>query len=233
MGTFHVLEACRRYEVRLHHVSTDEVYGDKKLGDAALFTADSPYRPSSPYTATKAGSDLLVRSWVRSFGVAAAISNCCNNYGSFQHAEMFIARTITNRIDGIRPRLYGDGRNVRDWIHVEDHDAALFAVIEHGRLGEIYLIGARCEKSNLEIARTLNRLMGLPEEDFDLVADRPGHDRRYGVDPTKLMEETGWTPRHTDFEAGLAQTIEWYRAHEDWWRPAKSGTEAQYAAHGQ
>lgn len=232
VGTFHILEACRRHHVRLHHISTDEVYGDLALDDPHKFTPETPYWPSSPYSASKAGSDMLVRAWVRSFGVEATISNCSNNYGPYQHVEKFIPRMITNRIDGVRPRLYGDGLNVRDWIHVHDHNTAVWAIIEKGRLGETYLIGANGEKNNLEVVQTLNRMMGFPEDDFDHVKDRPGHDRRYAIDNTKLCQETGWTPRFTSFEEGLRDTIDWYTAHEDWWRPAKEATEAKYAKQG-
>ncbi|MDD7542497.1 MAG: dTDP-glucose 4,6-dehydratase [Mobiluncus porci] len=232
VGTFNTLEACRKHHVRLHHISTDEVYGDLDLDDPRKFTPESPYWPSSPYSASKAGSDMLVRAWVRSFEIEATISNCSNNYGPYQHVEKFIPRMITNRMDGVRPRLYGDGLNVRDWIHVLDHNTAVWAIIEKGRLGETYLIGANGEKNNLEIVRALNRMMGFDEDDFDWVKDRPGHDRRYAIDPTKLMEETGWAPKFTDLDKGLKDTIEWYQANEAWWRPAKEETEKKYAAQG-
>ncbi|MST50059.1 dTDP-glucose 4,6-dehydratase [Mobiluncus porci] len=232
VGTFNTLEACRKHHVRLHHISTDEVYGDLDLDDPRKFTPESPYWPSSPYSASKAGSDMLVRAWVRSFEIEATISNCSNNYGPYQHVEKFIPRMITNRMDGVRPRLYGDGLNVRDWIHVLDHNMAVWAIIEKGRLGETYLIGANGEKNNLEIVRALNRMMGFDEDDFDWVKDRPGHDRRYAIDPTKLMEETGWAPKFTDLDKGLKDTIEWYQANEAWWRPAKEETEKKYAAQG-
>lgn len=233
VGTFNVLEACRRHKVRLHHISTDEVYGDLELDDPNKFTPETPYRPSSPYSSTKASSDLLVRAWVRSFGVEATISNCSNNYGYYQHIEKFIPRMITNRIDGVRPRLYGEGLNVRDWIHVLDHNTAVWEIINKGRIGEVYLIGANGEKSNREVVMLLNRLMGFPEDDYDHVADRAGHDLRYAIDNTKLREETGWTPRFTSFEEGLADTIKWYQENEAWWRPIKAEVEAKYAAQGQ
>ncbi len=233
VGTFTVLEAVRSAGVRLHHVSTDEVYGDLALDDPQRFTEDTPYQPSSPYSASKAGSDHLVRAWVRSFGVRATISNCSNNYGPWQHVEKFIPRQITNLLDGVRPRLYGTGENVRDWIHAEDHSSAVLTVLEHGRIGETYLIGADGEHSNLAVVRVLLRLMGRPEDDFDHVADRAGHDLRYAIDAGKLRTELGWTPQYDDFEAGLAQTITWYGEHEAWWRPHKEATEAAYAASGQ
>jgi dTDP-glucose 4,6-dehydratase len=233
VGVFQLLEAVRRHKVRYHHISTDEVFGDLALDDPARFTPATPYNPSSPYSATKAGSDLLVRAWVRSFGVAATISNCSNNYGPYQHIEKFIPRQITNLIDGIRPKLYGAGRNVRDWIHVCDHNRAVWAVIEAGRIGETYLIGADGELSNKQVVEMILEEMGWDPHDFDLVADRPGHDLRYGIDAAKLREETGWTPVFSDFRSGLADAIAWYRAHEDWWRPQKQAVEARYASHGQ
>ncbi len=233
VGTYHLLEAVRRHGTRYHHISTDEVYGDLELDDPNKFTDTTPYNPSSPYSATKAGSDLLVRAWVRSFGVRATISNCSNNYGPRQHVEKFIPRQITNLIDGVRPRLYGAGLNVRDWIHVDDHNDAVRLIVEEGRVGETYLIGADGEKNNLEVVRTILRLMDRPEDEFDLVTDRAGHDLRYAIDASKLRDELGWRPAYENFDAGLAQTIEWYRANEEWWRAQKAATEAKYAKTGQ
>jgi dTDP-glucose 4,6-dehydratase len=233
VGTYTLLEAVRKHEIRFHHISTDEVYGDLELDDPAKFTPTTPYNPSSPYSSTKAGSDLLVRAWVRSFGVRATISNCSNNYGPYQHIEKFIPRQVTNLIDGIRPRLYGAGLNVRDWIHVEDHNSAVWAIIEGGRIGETYLIGADGEKSNLEVVQTLLEIFGRPVDDFDHVNDRPGHDMRYAIDASRLSDELGWTPRYTDFREGLQATVDWYRANEDWWRPHKAAVEAKYALSGQ
>ena len=233
VGTFTLLEAARTHGVRFHHVSTDEVYGDLELDDPAKFTAQTPYNPSSPYSATKAGSDLLVRAWVRSFGIEATISNCSNNYGPYQHIEKFIPRQVTNLIDGVRPRLYGEGKNVRDWIHVDDHNAAVWTIIDKGQAGETYLIGADGEKSNIEVVRAILAAFGREADDFDHVADRPGHDLRYAIDATKLTEELGWVPRHRSFEAGIESTVDWYRANEAWWRPNKVLTEARYAAQGQ
>jgi len=233
VGTFTLLEAVRRHGVRYHHISTDEVYGDLPLEGDEKFTPSTPYNPSSPYSSTKAGSDLLVRAWVRSFGVEATISNCSNNYGPYQHVEKFIPRQVTNLIDGIRPRLYGAGLNVRDWIHVHDHNAAVWAIIDRGRVGETYLIGADGETSNLDVVRTLNELFGRDADDFDHVADRPGHDLRYAIDASKLRVELGWVPQFTDFRSGLAATVDWYRENEGWWRPAKAAVEAKYARTGQ
>lgn len=234
IGTFTLLEAVRRHEGRrYHHVSTDEVYGDLELDGQEKFTESTPYNPSSPYSSTKAGSDLLVRAWVRSFGLQATISNCSNNYGPRQHVEKFIPRQITNLIDGVRPRLYGAGLNVRDWIHADDHSSAVLAILDKGRMGETYLIGADGEKSNKEVVEMILQLMGRDRGDYDHVSDRPGHDLRYAIDYSKLREELGWRPAFQDFESGLAATIEWYRANEEWWRSPKAATEAKYAAAGQ
>ncbi|MBF4769209.1 dTDP-glucose 4,6-dehydratase [Nocardioides agariphilus] len=233
VGTFTILEAVRKAGVRLHHVSTDEVYGDLDLDDPKRFTEDTPYNPSSPYSASKAGSDHLVRAWVRSFGVRATISNCSNNYGPWQHVEKFIPRQITNLITGGRPKLYGDGLNVRDWIHADDHSSAVWTILNEGRIGETYLIGADGEKSNLEVVQLILKHFGRPLDDFDHVTDRAGHDRRYAIESGKLRSELGWRPTYEDFEAGLANTIEWYQANEEWWRPHKEATEATYASKGQ
>lgn len=233
VGTSVLLEAVRRHGVRYHHISTDEVYGDLALDDPDRFRESTPYNPSSPYSATKAGSDLLVRAWVRSFGVRATLSNCSNNYGPYQHVEKFIPRQVTNIIDGVRPHLYGAGQNVRDWIHVDDHNAAVLRIIEDGRLGETYLIGADGELNNKTVIETILRLMGQPEDAYDHVNDRPGHDMRYAIDAGRLRDELGWAPRFTSFEDGLADTIAWYRDNEAWWRPIKAETEAKYARTGQ
>ncbi len=238
LGTYALLEAVREHGVRLHHVSTDEVYGDLPLADPsddparAKFTAETPYNPSSPYSATKAGSDLLVRAWVRSFGVRATISNCSNNYGPWQHVEKFIPRQVTNIIDGVRPKVYGAGTNVRDWIHVEDHNRAVWAILQRGRIGETYLIGADGEANNLRVVRTLLELAGQDADAYDLVADRPGHDLRYAIDASLLRDELGWRPLHRDLRSGLKATLEWYRDNEAWWRPRKAATEAKYAQLG-
>lgn len=228
VGTFTLLEAVRKYDVRYHHISTDEVYGDLALDDPARFTETTAYNPSSPYSSTKAGSDLLVRAWVRSFGVRATISNCSNNYGPYQHVEKFIPRQITNVLTGVRPKLYGTGTNVRDWIHVDDHNSAVWTIIEHGQLGETYLIGADGEADNRTVVETVLELCGKGRDEFDFVTDRPGHDLRYAIDATRLRTELGWQPRYRDFREGLAATIDWYRAHEQWWTPQKQATEAAY-----
>lgn len=232
VGTYRLLEAVRAHGKRLHHVSTDEVFGDLELDDPKRFTEDTPYRPSSPYSSTKAGADLLVRAWVRSFGIEATISNCSNNYGPYQHVEKFIPRQVTNILTGVRPKVYGAGANVRDWIHVDDHNRALHAILDRGRLGETYLIGADGEADNLTVVRTLLRVLDKPEDWFDFVGDRPGHDLRYAIDAGKLRTELGWTPEFADLEAGLAATVLWYRDNEAWWAPAKEATEAGYTALG-
>ncbi len=233
IGTYVILEACRKHDVRLHHISTDEVYGDLELDDPARFTETTPYNPSSPYSSTKAGSDLLVRAWVRSFGLRATISNCSNNYGPRQHIEKFIPRQITNVLDGRRPKLYGAGLNVRDWIHADDHSSAVLTILEKGAMGETYLIGADGEKNNLEVVQRILRLLGQSEDAFDHVADRAGHDMRYAIDSSRLRSDLGWSPQFGDFESGLADTIQWYRGNESWWRDAKDGVESGYAKQGQ
>jgi len=233
VGTFCVLEAVRQHGKRLHHISTDEVYGELGLEESRRFSERSTYQPSGPYSASKASADLLVKAWVRSYGVNATVSNCSNNYGPYQHVEKFIPRQITNVLDGQRPRLYGDGLNVRDWIHVDDHNSAVWAIIDRGRSGETYLIGADGEESNRTVVEAVLRGIGQPEDAFDLVPDRPGHDRRYAIDSSKLRTELGWTPRYADFAAGLRATIDWYRQNEAWWRPQKAVTEAKYAKVGQ
>jgi dTDP-glucose 4,6-dehydratase len=230
VGTFTLLEAARAHGTRYHHISTDEVYGDLELDDPQRFTEQTPYNPSSPYSSTKAGSDLLVRAWVRSFGVQATISNCSNNYGPYQHVEKFIPRQITNVLRGERPKLYGSGENVRDWIHANDHSSAVLRILDAGTIGDTYLIGADGEKNNKEVIELILTQLGQPVDAYDLVNDRPGHDLRYAIDYTKLRTELHWHPRYSDFEAGLADTIQWYRDNEAWWGPTKEGTEARYSA---
>lgn len=233
IGTYVLLEGARKHDLRFHHVSTDEVYGDLELDIPDRFTESTPYNPSSPYSSTKAGSDLLVRAWVRSFGVQATISNCSNNYGPYQHVEKFIPRQITNIIRGLTPKLYGAGENVRDWIHAEDHSSAVLTVLEHGTVGQTYLIGADGERNNKDVIEDILELSGQPRDAYEHVADRVGHDLRYAIDPSRMREELGWSPQFTDFQAGLVDTIRWYRENEAWWGPQKDETEAKYSKAGQ
>lgn len=237
VGTFTLLEACRKHDTRLHHVSTDEVFGDLEIGADTKFTEDTAYAPSSPYSATKAGSDHLLRAWVRSFGLRATISNCSNNYGPYQHIEKFIPRQITNILSGHTPKLYGTGEQVRDWIHVDDHNKAVLAILERGRIGETYIIGADQEDiNNKQVIELICEIMGHTRNGralYEHVADRPGHDQRYAMDATKLRRELGWAPRFTDIRAGLEDTIAWYRDNEGWWKPEKENVEARYKQQGQ
>ncbi|HEX9153682.1 MAG TPA: dTDP-glucose 4,6-dehydratase [Candidatus Saccharimonadales bacterium] len=233
VGTATILEAIRKHDKRLHHISTDEVYGDLELDDPSKFTEKTQYNPSSPYSSTKAGSDLLVKAWVRSFGVKATLSNCSNNYGPYQHIEKFIPRQITNILSSIRPKLYGTGEQVRDWIHVDDHNSAVHAILEKGKLGELYLIGANGEENNKTIVETILELMGQPKDAYDHVNDRPGHDMRYAIDSSKLRQELGWKPEYTNIRDGLAATIKWYRDNEEWWKHQKEAVESAYAKQGQ
>jgi dTDP-glucose 4,6-dehydratase len=228
IGTYTILEAVRKHGKRMHHISTDEVFGDLELDDPSKFTADTPYNPSSPYSSSKASSDHLVRAWVRSFGIHATISNCSNNYGPYQHVEKFIPRQITEILEGRKPKLYGNGENVRDWIHVDDHNSGVHAIIEKGEKGETYLLGANGEESNKQVLAIMLELMGKPGDWFDHVNDRPGHDLRYAIDNSKIVNELGWQPTYTNFRDGLKATIDWYTENEWWWKPQKQATEAKY-----
>lgn len=242
VGTSVLIEACTKYDVRFHHISTDEVYGDLPLredlpghgkGPGEKFTPESPYKPSSPYSSSKASSDLLVRAWVRSFGLRATISNCSNNYGPYQHIEKFIPRQITNILSGIRPKLYGTGKNIRDWIHTNDHSSAVWKILNEGKIGETYLIGADGEKNNKEVLELILKLMGQPANAYDQIKDRPGHDLRYAIDASKLRNELGWKPQYINFEEGLKVTIDWYTNHRKWWQDQKAEVEAKYTKNGQ
>lgn len=233
VGTATILEAIRKYSKRLHHISTDEVYGDLELDDPAKFTESTAYNASSPYSSTKAGSDLLVKAWVRSFGIKATLSNCSNNYGPYQHIEKFIPRQITNILSDISPKLYGTGEQVRDWIHVDDHNSAVHTILDKGALGELYLIGANGEQNNKYILETILELMGKDKNAYEHVNDRPGHDQRYAIDSTKLRTQLGWEPKYTNLRQGLQATIDWYREHEVWWKNEKAKVEAAYAEKGQ
>jgi dTDP-glucose 4,6-dehydratase len=232
VGTYTILEAVRKHGKRLHHISTDEVFGDLDLDGDDQFTEQTPYDPSSPYSATKAGSDLLVRAWARSFGIHATISNCANNYGPYQHVEKFIPRQITNVFTGARPKLYGQGENVREWTHVDDHNEAVHLILSKGAPGETYLIGSGDERNNKEILELILELLDEPADAYDHVPDRPGHDLRYSNDSTKIRTQLGWTPRYGDFRSGLEATIDWYRDNDWWWKPQKAATEARYTQLG-
>lgn len=233
VGTFRILEAVRSRCKRLHHISTDEVYGDLELDDPQKFTETYGYNPSSPYSATKASSDHLVQAWIRSFGLQATISNCSNNYGPYQHVEKFIPRQITEILQSRRPKLYGSGQNVRDWIHTQDHSSAVLTILEKGKIGETYLVGANGEKSNKQVVELILKLMGKDPQAYEHVNDRPGHDLRYAIDAAKLKKELGWRPKYTDFRVGLKDTIKWYKANRDWWQPQKAEVEAKYRELGQ
>jgi dTDP-glucose 4,6-dehydratase len=233
LGTFQILEAVRKYDKRLHHISTDEVYGDLALNNPKKFTENTPYNPSSPYSATKAGSDHLVQAWIRTFDIKATISNCSNNYGPYQHVEKFIPRQITEILEGRKPKLYAEGKNVRDWIHAEDHSSGILTILEKGELGETYLLGANGEKDNKTVIQLILKHMGKSPDDYEKVSDRPGHDLRYAIDSTKIQHELGWAPKYDDFEAGLEATIKWYKENEAWWKPQKAETEAKYKGLGQ
>ena len=227
-GTFTLLEAARAHSTRFHHISTDEVYGDLPLdAPERKFSESTPYHPSSPYSASKAASDHLVYAWFHSFDLPITISNCSNNYGPFQHVEKFIPRTITNVLIGEQPKLYGKGENVRDWIHADDHSAAVLLILEQGTLGETYLIGPDNERNNKEVLEAILEAMGKPRDWYEHVSDRPGHDLRYAIDATKLKTELGWQPKH-DFTSGLKQTVKWYEDNRDWWEPQKAATEDKY-----
>jgi len=233
IGTATILEAVRKYGKRLHHISTDEVYGDLEIDDPERFTEHTPYNASSPYSSTKAGSDLLVKAWVRSFGINATLSNCSNNYGPYQHIEKFIPRQITNILSGLSPKLYGTGEQVRDWIHVDDHNSAVHTILDKGVSGELYLIGADGEQNNIYILETILELMGKEKSAYEHVNDRPGHDQRYAIDASKLKSELGWEPKYTNLEEGLIATIQWYTDNKAWWEADKKSTEANYSKQGQ
>ncbi|MCL2085635.1 dTDP-glucose 4,6-dehydratase [Candidatus Saccharibacteria bacterium] len=234
VGTASLLEAVRKHDKRFHHISTDEVYGDLPLDRPDLkFTENTPYHPSSPYSSTKAGSDLLVHAWVRSFGIKATLSNCSNNYGPYQHIEKFIPRQITNILSGMKPKLYGNGLQVRDWIYVDDHNSAVHAILDKGQVGELYLIGANGEKTNKFILETILELMGKPKDFYEHVTDRAGHDQRYAIDNEKIVKELGWQPKFEDIRKGLEETISWYKENATLWEAEKQAVEAKYKENGQ
>ena len=212
IGTFELIQSSVKHGVRFHHVSTDEVFGDLALEGTDKFTRDTPYNPSSPYSASKASSDHLVRAWSRSFGLKATISNCSNNFGPYQHEEKLIPRMIGLIASGAKPELYGNGENVRDWIHVDDHNDGVWAVIEKGVIGQTYLLGADNQRSNLQVVRALLGIMGKPEDFISFIGDRPGHDLRYAIDASDTEAELGLKPKHGNFEEKLTETVGFYTA---------------------
>ncbi|WP_019532837.1 dTDP-glucose 4,6-dehydratase [Paenibacillus ginsengihumi] len=217
LGTQCLLEAARSKGVRRFvHISTDEVYGT--LGPEGLFTEETPLAPNSPYSASKAGSDLMVRAYGETYGLPVIITRCSNNYGPYQYPEKLIPTIITRALDDQPIPVYGDGLNVRDWLYVEDHCSAVELALLGGKPGQVYNVGGGNERTNVEIARTILGLLGKPESLLRFVADRPGHDRRYAIDAGKIRRELGWQPRYS-LEEGIARTVEWYIERQDWWRP--------------
>ena len=226
LGTQILLEACHRKKIsRFVMVSTDEVYGS--LGPTGAFTETSPLQPSSPYSASKAAADLLALAFHHTFKLDVVVTRCSNNYGPYQFPEKLIPLMVVNALHDEALPVYGDGRNVRDWLHVEDHCRALLAVLERGRAGEVYNIGGGVEQTNLDLVKMLLGTLGKPESLIRFVQDRPGHDRRYAIDPGKIRRELGWTPQRT-FEQGLEATVRWYVDHPEWWKHVKSGAYRQY-----
>ncbi|MBP3702958.1 MAG: dTDP-glucose 4,6-dehydratase, partial [Lachnospiraceae bacterium] len=230
-GTQVLLDAAKEYGVtRYHQVSTDEVYGDLPLDRPDLmFTEETPIHTSSPYSASKAGADLLVLAYYRTFGLPVTISRCSNNYGPYHFPEKLIPLMISRALADEELPVYGNGENVRDWLYVEDHCSAIDLIIRNGKVGEVYNIGGHNEKTNLEVVKTVLKALGKPESLIKFVTDRPGHDRRYAIDPTKLETELGWKPKH-NFETGIQATIQWYLDNEDWWKNIINGDYQNYFA---
>ena len=227
VGTHNLLEAAKMNELkRFHHISTDEVFGHLGPNDPA-FNENTPYAPRSPYSASKAASDHLVRAYFHTFGLPITISNCSNNFGPFHFPEKLIPLAITNLIENKKIPVYGDGMQIRDWLYVEDHCEAINLILQKGKIGETYCIGGNSEKTNMEIVKKILELLGKGEEMIEYVKDRPGHDRRYAIDFSKIKNELGWQPR-TSFEDGMEQTVEWYKTNESWWRDVKSGEYQKY-----
>ncbi|MFK4437419.1 dTDP-glucose 4,6-dehydratase [Paenibacillus sp. RC21] len=226
LGTQVLLDAAKKYNVtKFVQVSTDEVYGS--LGETGLFTEETPLQPNSPYSASKTGGDLLVRAYHETFGLPVNITRCSNNYGPYQFPEKLIPLMISRALSDQQLPVYGDGLNIRDWLYVEDHCSAIDLVIHQGKLGEVYNIGGNNERTNVHIVKTVLEELGKPESLISYVQDRPGHDRRYGIDPTKTMNELGWKPRHS-FETGIKETIRWYLDNKEWWTRIQSGEYQQY-----
>jgi len=237
-GTQVLLDAARKAERmgRFLYVSTDEVYGSLPLEDTSkLFTEETPLAPNSPYAASKTGGDLLARAYHHTFGMDIVTTRCSNNFGPYQFPEKVIPLFVTNLIEGKKVPLYGDGLNVRDWLHVDDHCEAILTVLEKGKSGEVYNVGGNNERSNLELTNSILGLMGCGEEMIEYVSDRPGHDRRYAIDASKIKRELGWEPTRSVWPEALAATVEWYKANAEWWQRVRSGAyrayyEQQYGA---
>lgn len=226
LGTQVLLDAAKKYGVtKFVQVSTDEVYGS--LGETGLFSETTPLAPNSPYSASKAGGDLLVRAYHETFGLPVNITRCSNNYGPYQFPEKLIPLIISRALNDESLPVYGDGLNIRDWLYVEDHCSAIDLVIHQGKLGEVYNIGGNNERTNVHIVKTILNELGRPESLITYVTDRPGHDRRYGIDPTKIMNELGWKPKH-NFETGIKETIQWYLSNKEWWTRIQSGAYRDY-----
>ena len=223
VGTHVLLEAALKAKVKhFHHVSTDEVYGSLELDDPSKFNERTRYNPRSPYSASKAGSDHLVNAYHHTYGLPITITNCSNNFGPFHFPEKFIPLAITNILEGKTVPVYGDGKYVRDWLYVEDHCRAIEMVIQKGKLGETYCVGGLTQDiDNLSVVKKILHIMGSNESVIEFVKDRPGHDRKYAIDWTKIKQELGWEPKH-DFDTCLAKTVSWYKEHESWWRPLKT-----------
>ncbi|MDD3186380.1 MAG: dTDP-glucose 4,6-dehydratase [Anaerostipes sp.] len=227
-GTVVLLDAAKKYNVRYHQVSTDEVYGDLPLDQPDLFfTEETPLHTSSPYSSSKASADLFVLSYFRTFGLPVTISRCSNNYGPYHFPEKLIPLMISRALADEELPVYGKGENVRDWLHVEDHCQAIDLILRKGRIGEVYNVGGHNERTNLEVVKTILKALDKPESLIKYVTDRPGHDMRYAIDPTKLETELGWKPTY-NFDTGIAQTIQWYLDNEDWWKNILSGEYANY-----
>ncbi len=233
LGTQTLLDAVRRAHpdntCRFVHVSTDEVFGDLPLDQPEVkFTEETPYTPSSPYSSSKAGSDLIARAYHHTFKMPVMVTNCSNNFGPYQFPEKVIPLFVTNLIEGKKVPLYGDGRNVRDWLHVDDHCEAVLAVLEKGTPGENYCIGGNNERSNLELTHSILEVMGKGQDMIEPVTDRLGHDRRYAIDAAKIKNDLGWEPSRSAWPQALEQTVKWYVDHESWWRNVKSGAYREY-----
>ena len=228
LGTQVLLDACRKRAIRSHQVSTDEVYGDLPLDKPELFfTEETPIHTSSPYSASKAAADLLVTAYFRTYGAKVTISRCSNNYGPYHFPEKLIPLIIANALEGKELPVYGEGKNVRDWLYVRDHCKAIDLILENGRLGEVYNIGGHNEKTNLEVVKTVLKILGKSEDLIRFVKDRPGHDMRYAIDPTKIRNELGWYPE-TTFEEGIKKTTQWYLENRAWWENIMNGDYVKY-----